>query len=116
MRSSVDYLSDETGGFVKEKELPVWLGPVLLWSLSAAFLAHFLFRALVLRAAETYSYQLFLDLNGASMANPRWQPWWGATLFRWACFYAAVIHGILVGAMTYIVVTKRIHRKQGTAA
>ena len=103
--------SKDAGERVKDKEPPSWIGPVLLWSVSAAVLAGFFFRFLVLKAAETYSYQLFLDLHGHSMANPRWEPWWGATLFWWACFYAAIIHGILVGTMTYIVVTVRTQRK-----
>lgn len=96
---------------MKDKELPSWIGPVLLWSACAAVLAGFIFRFLVLKAAETYSYQLFLDLHGASMANPNWKPWWGATIFGWACVYAAVIHGLLVGMVTYLVVTVRTQRK-----
>ncbi|QDU50905.1 hypothetical protein [Gimesia panareensis] len=96
---------------MQDKELPSRIGPVLLWSLSAAVLAYFLFSFAVLEATNRYSYQLFLDLRGRTMANPRWEPWWGSTLFFWACLYSAVIHGVLVGLITYVVISVRAQRK-----
>ncbi|QDT28036.1 hypothetical protein Enr10x_33750 [Gimesia panareensis] len=96
---------------MQDKEPPSWIGPVLLWSLCAAVLGYFLFSFAVLEAANRYSNQLFLDLRGRTMANPRWEPWWGSTLFFWACFYSAIVHGTLVGLITYVIHTNYARRK-----